>query len=428
MDRISAIITSTVCITCSLIASARGNYAQERDTVTFYFDCASSLFNSGTTSDNERLDSLVRFIDTISTQCRDTIHVTIKGSASPEGNSAKNMVLSSRRADTLHAKLRSRVTAKNVSYSMSYIGDNWGELQLLVTAADIADKEEILQLFTLPIETRSGGRVVGSRKRSMMRHKGGRTWRELHSRFFPLLRKTEVTVDYAMEIPLPEPEEPMERASDAILHSDEESARADAAVEFPTEAETAVTEALIHEGMRFLFAVKTNMLLDALAIPNLGVEFPLPKSFSVGADWMYAWWKTDKRHRYWRTYGGDLHIRKWFGTGDTPLTGHHAGVYGQILTYDFEWGNRGYLGDRWSYGAGVEYGYSRKIARRLNIDFTIGIGYLGGEYKEYLPDAGCYVWQVTKQRHWFGPTKAEISLVWLIGNAYTTTKKGGTTL
>ena len=43
------------------------------------------------------------------------------------------------------------------------------------------------------------------------------------------------------------------------------------------------------------------------------------------------------------------------------------------------------------------------------------MGYMGGTYKEYLPDNQCYVWQTTKQRHWFGPTKAEISLVWLIG-------------
>ena len=86
------------------------------------------------------------------------------------------------------------------------------------------------------------------------------------------------------------------------------------------------------------------------------------------------------------------------------------------MTYDFETGGRGYLGDRWSYFGGVSIGYSMPIKRRLNIDFTLGVGYLGGEYKEYIPDAGCYVWQATKQRHWFGPTKLEVSLVWLIGH------------
>ena len=141
---------------------------------------------------------------------------------------------------------------------------------------------------------------------------------------------------------------------------------------------------------------------------------------------MYAWWKSDRRHRYWRTYGGDIEGRYWLGrkAKEKPLQGHHIGLYAQLVTYDFEWGGRGYLGDKWSYGGGISYGYSHPIARRLNLDFTLGIGYLGGEYKEYLPIDNCYVWQVTKQRHWFGPTKAEISLVWLIGRD-NTNRKGG---
>ena len=40
-----------------------------------------------------------------------------------------------------------------------------------------------------------------------------------------------------------------------------------------------------------------------------------------------------------------------------------------------------------------EYGYSLPIARRLNIDFTIGAGYWGGIYHEYKPEADYYVWQ-----------------------------------
>ena len=171
--------------------------------------------------------------------------------------------------------------------------------------------------------------------------------------------------------------------------------------------------------------ISTNMLYDAAAIPNIGVEFYLGRSWSIGANWMYAWWKTDRSHWYWRTYGGDIYVRRWFGKAskEKPLTGHHAGIYAQTLTFDFETGGRGYIGgepggslwDRAMWGGGVEYGYSLPIARRLNLDFTIGIGYLGGRYYEYKPIDNCYVWQATKRLHWFGPTKAEVSLVWLIG-------------
>ena len=65
------------------------------------------------------------------------------------------------------------------------------------------------------------------------------------------------------------------------------------------------------------------------------------------------------------------------------------------------------------------------MARRLNLDFTLGVGYLFGEYQEYIPQDDCYVWQATKYRNWIGPTKAEISLVWLIGKYNYNKGKGG---
>lgn len=174
-------------------------------------------------------------------------------------------------------------------------------------------------------------------------------------------------------------------------------------------------------------AVKTNMLYDAALVPNIGVEAYVGKNWSLAANWMYAWWKTDRHHRYWRIYGGDFEVRRWFGSAAMakPLTGHHAGVYGQMLTYDFELGGKGYQAPKWSWAAGISYGYSLPVASRLNIDFTIGIGYMGGKYYEYRPIDNCYVWKSTHQRHYFGPTKAEVSLVWLIGYKNKNIKKGG---
>jgi len=165
----------------------------------------------------------------------------------------------------------------------------------------------------------------------------------------------------------------------------------------------------------FNLALKSNLLYDALLVPNLGAELYVGKNISISFTWMHAWWKTDRRHYYWRTYGGELEVRKWFGTKAAQrLNGHHAGLYAGSLTYDFELGRRGNLSDRWTRHFGLSYGYSWRIAPYLNLDCSIGIGYLTGRYKEYLPVDGCYVWQATKNRHWVGPTKAEVSLVWLI--------------
>ena len=199
------------------------------------------------------------------------------------------------------------------------------------------------------------------------------------------------------------------------------------AIEPPMDEPLSMPQAVQDIRKPFYMAVKTNMLYDLALVPNIGLEFYLGKNISVAGNWMYSWWKSERIAWYWRTYGGDLAVRYWFGPDaeKKPLSGHHVGVYGQIITYDFEIGGRGYLGDRWSYAGGIEYGYSLPVARRLNIDFNLGVGYLGGEFKEYLPIDGHYVWQATKKRNYIGPTKLEVSLVWLLGYGNHNEGKGG---
>lgn len=166
-------------------------------------------------------------------------------------------------------------------------------------------------------------------------------------------------------------------------------------------------------------ALRTNLLYDAALIPNIGLEVWLPKNFSLAADWFGSWLYSDKKHIYWQGYGGYLTLRYYFGrqAQETRMTGHHVGIYGSALTYDIEFGGTGYQAAKFGFGGGVEYGYSLDVGHSLCIDFNIGVGYQGGEYKTYQPTddgTGHYVWLATYRRNWWGPTKAEISLKWLI--------------
>ena len=181
-------------------------------------------------------------------------------------------------------------------------------------------------------------------------------------------------------------------------------------------------------------ALRTNLLYDAALVPNIGVEVGLGKGFTLAADWFGTWLFSDKNHWYWQGYGGYLTARYYFDKdnpqysltpGQMLTSGHHVGIYGTALTYDVEFGGIGYQAAQFGFGGGVEYGYSLKVAQSLCIDFNLGLGYQGGEYKKYMPTddgSGHYVWMSTHRRHWWGPTKAEISLKWLITP---TKKKGG---
>lgn len=184
----------------------------------------------------------------------------------------------------------------------------------------------------------------------------------------------------------------------------------------------------------FYMAIKTNMLYDVICTPNIGVEFHLGKRFSLHANYIHAWWKNEDKNFFWRYYGAEASFRWWFGKSSKvkPLQGHHIGATYQIMTYDFQFGNKGILAgkpggiliDRPSHTVALEYGYSLPIARRLNLDFVIGAGYNWGIFDEYVPIDGHDVWQATKRRQYIGPTKLEVSLVWLIGRGNYNKDKG----
>lgn len=260
-----------------------------------------------------------------------------------------------------------------------------------------------------------------------MELQGGRTWHYMLEHFFPQIRNGSIVFITVRRKPavieLPDTV-PMA----VVLVPD--------AVDTTYMMQEPDTVAVQPETKRpFFMGIRTNMLYDVLAVPNIGVEFYLGRNWSVAGNWMYGWWSKKGKDRYWRIYGGDVAVRYWLGkkAAGKPLTGHHLGVYGQLFTYDFEWGGTGYMGgepggmlwNKANYAVGIEYGYSLPVARRLNIDFTVGLGYWGGEYYKYAPLDGHDVWQSTRERRWFGPTKAEISLVWLLGRGNGNNGKGG---
>ena len=188
------------------------------------------------------------------------------------------------------------------------------------------------------------------------------------------------------------------------------------------------TEVVVVELRQPVVALRTNLLYDAALVPNIGLEIWLGKQFTIAADWFGTWLSWDERHLYWQGYGGYLTLRYYFGkqAAEHRFVGHHAGIYGSALTYDVEFGGQGYQAAKFGFGGGLEYGYSLRVNRSLSFDFTLGVGYQGGEYKAYQPTndgTGHYEWLATYRRHWIGPTKAEVSLKWLI--APVDKKKGG---
>lgn len=74
---------------------------------------------------------------------------------------------------------------------------------------------------------------------------------------------------------------------------------------------------------------------------------------------------------------------------------------------------KGYRGKYYA-AAGITYGYVRPLARHLAIEFSVGIGYLDTEYRKYTSYGNDLVWVRSGKYRFIGPTKAKVSLVWLL--------------
>lgn len=169
--------------------------------------------------------------------------------------------------------------------------------------------------------------------------------------------------------------------------------------------------------------LRTNLLYDAVVLPNIGIEWEITDRLTLVTSAMGTWFGSSNSNHYWRVNVCEVELRRWHGGAlKAFLTrGLHYGVYASCGRFDFEWGGKGQMSD-FSYSAGLSTGYSFPIGRLFSIDASAGIGYVGGKYKEYEPENGKYIWKADKQRHYFGPTKAELTLVWHVELGK---KKGG---
>lgn len=440
MKRTLPAISLAVILLCSAVtlsAGARGavTSVNHTDSVMINFKQSKWDLDLRIGDNASALDSIDRRLTTV---LDDSIYrlrrVSIYGGASPEGTVAFNKFLSEQRAATLFRWFDRYNRMSDIEKTFTFLGRDWeGVLRLAGEDTSLPYREETLALLKeIADEKRTAGghEPAKSLERVKQLH-NGEPYRYLYRNIFPKVRASKVIVDYDRILaPGSAPREPVRPT---VVHDTVYVAR----IVYVNRQVTVTDTVYVNECHKgpFYMDIRTNMLYDIVAVPNIGVEFYLGKNWTIAANYMHAWWSNDRRHRYWRIYGGELNVRRWFGSAalDKPLTGHHLGMYVQALTYDFEWGGTAHMGgqpggtifDLAHFGGGVEYGYSLPVGRRLNIDFTLGVGYIGGRVYEFVPDGDRYLWTATKNRHWFGPTKIEVSLAWLIGRGNVNNRKKG---
>ncbi len=173
-----------------------------------------------------------------------------------------------------------------------------------------------------------------------------------------------------------------------------------------------------------ILAVKTNALYDLGTMLNYSIEVPFNEKFSLLYQQHTPWWLTSNNKYCLQllSFGGEF--RWWFKPKTRPesdrrvlrdaLQGHFLGVYGFGGKLDLQ-RRRDICYQAEFVSAGLTYGYSMPLSKRLNIEFSVSVGYASIPYRHYYPSED---WELlfrdpskSGRLHWIGPTKAEISLV-----------------
>lgn len=168
-------------------------------------------------------------------------------------------------------------------------------------------------------------------------------------------------------------------------------------------------------------AIKTNVLYDATATVNLGVEVGVaPKwtidlsgnlnAWNIKEDMKWKHWMVQPEARYWFCDRFSRHFLGFHAMGGQYNIGGIKNNISFLGTNFKNFTDQRYQG--WSLGAGVAYGYAFILGKHWNLELEVGVGYAYFNY-DIFSCAGCGRNIGAADHHYFGPTKAAINLVYV---------------
>lgn len=275
--------------------------------------------------------------------------------------------------------------------------ENWeGLYESVAGDQQIENKEEILEII-------SRKDISDNTKKQMLKRlNGGASWKYISTYILPRLRYARwiaewVYVPYIAEsIP-----------SVAAITSKAEHISYLLPKPRPLPAE---------KGAKTILALKTNLLYDVLSLTNFSIEAPIYKDkVSILYYHQFPWWTWGQADNEYciRYLSIGAEARWWFKAKDR-LQGHFLGAYAESGKYDFEFQRRiCYQGE--FYSTGLTYGYAMPVGKHINLEFSLSAGYASLAYRGYSPSEDYEIlWRDPNKVgrvQYFGPTKAQISLV-----------------
>ena len=383
--------------------AARPGVISDRMTIIFPLDRTEihpELYNN-----EKELEKIRRSIETVQNDRNSELQsLTIKGYASPEGPYKNNVRLARGRTDSIGAYVSRRYHVDSTKVHTEYEPEDWEGFIQYMEKATLEQLPHRDQLLAIARRTD----LKPDQRERLMRRTYPKDFDHLLEHCLPYLRHTDYRIEYLYRPPM------MPSTN-----------RVDTVWRMPPPRFLHEPEYTPLKPYDALFALKTNLLFDAVLAFNGEIEVPLGRSnrWSVMGEIWKPWyvWHHNSRAYQLQIIGGE--VRYWFGQcrdRKPKLTGFFAGPYYAWGKYDFEWGSVGDQGE--FHSIGVTAGYSWPIHRHWNLEVsasvgTLGGGWLGGERRHYHGEFNDthLIWKYTTTSSYTGPTKLKVSLAWLIG-------------
>lgn len=329
----------------------------------------------------------------------DLVSVEISGSASPEGSSARNKALSAERLSALENYLRSHL---EIPDSIIVRNDHYVSLHHLAELVDASPAFTEAQKSLVYAMAYDESQSVESRIARLQKFHGGKLWNKMLKTVYPEMRNAfavivtrksafaekvdavaeEIEAEYSQEkpeeivelIPVEQPTEE-QPAEETVTESEDQPAE-----ETMAESEEQPTEEASDEPTFRKWYVKNNVVMDAMAITNVGVEFDLFDHWSLALPVYYSAWNYFNPDWKFRILGAQPEVRYWpMGNSDGLFVGAHFGVASFNIATGGDWRYQDHDGEKPALGGGLSVGYRLPLTKngRLKMEFAIG----GGAYK-----------------------------------------------
>lgn len=319
--------------------------------------------------------------------------VVVLSYTSPEGSRWANDLLSEKRAGAVEAFLRKEVPGIR-DVSVRSVGEDWaGFAAFLKDHPEIPQAELIRQLIsqTPDVVRDETGRAVSSRKKEVMDVLSEQEWNDMKVSVFPALRRADIFFYYSEKNVQKESVKPsVKEEPQAVAEAQEqEGKKIDIGGVVPEEK---VVEQIVPVAARRYAStavVGTNVLLDALTVPNISLEFPFGRHWSVGGGVLFPawtnwrpWWRNDvETFSQAQAVLGNVQLSyyfiPWYENDNRVLRGPYIRAFGYGGAYNFEHRTSKEVGimDQGHYFAtGLSVGAAIPLSQWLRLDVSAGFG------------------------------------------------------